>query len=405
MNIMKTKKKVIYLDQAATSFPKPEHVVRAVCDCMTHYCGNPGRGSHELAIKSARKVYECRKLLGKMFGAEPERVIFTLNTTYAINMVIKGIMSDGDHMLISNFEHNSVYRPVRQMERDGIISFDIFDVYKPGCEQNDDMILENISSKIRPNTRLIFCTHTSNICSFSLPIKKIGKLCRENNILFGVDAAQSAGHSVIDMREMNIDFLCMPAHKGLLGPQGCGILIFGENVTPSSLSTLIEGGNGINSLEDFMGDDSPERFEAGTVSTPSIAGLCEGLKFLENYGIENISKHCITLWNYAYARLSENNRIKIYAPEYSGSILLFNILQIPSDLVGEELNLRGICVRTGFHCSSLGHKTLKTDTGGAVRVSFGVFNTLSDAQALAQAVNDISESGVMSSKKIENFGE
>ncbi len=379
------KKETVYLDNAATSFPKPEEVNSAAYECMQKYCGNAGRGSHRLAMASAEKIFECRALLSDTFGCEPERAVFTLNTTYALNMAIKGVMSDGGHMLISNMEHNSVLRPASSLSDSGKAQYSIFKVWDGG-PMSKESIMAELDSLVRPETRLIVCTHASNICSYTLPIAEIGAYCKSRKIRFCVDAAQSAGHLPINMEEMNIDILCMPSHKGLYGPQGCGVMLLGKDI---DIETLIEGGNGVNSLDRNMGDLPPEKYEAGTLSTPSIAGLCEGIRAVNKQGAENISLHQKQLWMRAYEKLSKLQRVKIYASSHQGSILLFNIDGIRADEVGERLGEAGICVRAGFHCCPLGHAALGTGDGGAVRVSFGIFNTERDVDILCDEIKKI----------------
>lgn len=380
---------MIYLDNAATSFPKPRPVCDEVNKCMRFYCGNPGRGAHSLSMAAAEKVYECREVAADILGCEhPENIIFTLNTTYALNMAIKGILRPGDHVIISDIEHNSVFRPIYRLADAGIITYDVFSSMTGDSRRSAVRICASIAKLIRSNTRLVICTHASNICSVTLPIKEIAAFCHRHKILFALDAAQSAGHMPIDMRQMGIDILCAPGHKGLLGPAGCGILALGNDI---SLDTLVEGGNGVNSLEGYMPDFPPERYETGTVAVPAIAGLCEGIKVVKSMDIDNICRHEHLLYERARERLASLKNVELYVPEYMGSVLLFNIKNVPSDQVGRGLNERGICARSGFHCSPLAHKTIGTPSDGAVRVSFGIYNTLSDIDALYNAVKSISD--------------
>ena len=377
----------VYLDNAATSFPKPRTVVREVNSCISRYCGNPGRGSHALAMESAKKIYECRELVSDFFGVgAPERVVFTMNTTYAINLLVKGLLKHGDHVIISDLEHNSVWRPIYRLANDGIIEYDVFPSMCGDPRANPTRICAGIARRLKKNTRLVICSHASNICSYSLPIKEIGAFCRRHNILFAADAAQSAGHLPIDMEGMCIDALCAPAHKGLYGIQGAGFLALSERVT---LDTLVEGGNGLSSLMGEMSDDVPERYEAGTLPTPSIVGLGEGLKVVSRLGLEAIAEHEKSLFRYARDRLSAISDITVHMPQYEGSVLLFSHKNIQSEKLAALLGEAGICVRGGFHCSALGHKTLGTYDSGAVRASFGVFNTSRDIDCLVEALKDI----------------
>ena len=376
---------IIYLDNAATTYPKPESVIMATVDCMKNYCGNPGRGSHPLALKSAEKVFEAREAVAALFSSEPERVIFTLNTTYALNMAIKGVMGKGCHMLISNMEHNSTLRPVARLAADNVIKYDLFKAYDKSKALSQKEIIDSIVKKLRPTTKMLVCIHSSNICSYTLPIREIGRLCRRLGIIFCLDAAQSAGHIPINMKEDFIDILCLPAHKGLYSPQGLGIMVLGESAPP--LSTLIEGGNGVNSLELSMGISSPERYESGTLCTPAIAGLCSGIEFLKGFGINEIYAREKHLWLKAYDRLSSLAGIEIY-DQNPGSVLLFNVKGIPADEVGEWLSKNGFCLRSGYHCAPLAHASLGTPEGGAVRIGLGAFNTEREIDMLWQKLSE-----------------
>ena len=378
---------MIYLDNAATSFPKPRRVWEEMERCMKSYGGNPGRGSHRLAMRAAEKIYECRELLADLMGSRhPENVIFTSNATSAINLAVKGLLREGDHVLISDLEHNAVWRPVCRLAREGRISYGIFPSYARSLDRNPARITRAIEEMIRPNTRMLICTHSSNICSVSMPIREIGALCRRRGIFFVVDGAQSAGHLPISMERDCIDALCLPGHKGLFGAQGCGALLLGEGIYAD---TLMEGGSGLNSLDEAMPDESPERYEAGTLPTPSIAGLCEGIKFLRDVGIENVSRRENELCAFMRDRISDLRGVELLSPKADGGILLLASPRIPSDALGAELDRRGICVRSGFHCAALAHRTLESPGGGAVRVSLGYFNRPSDADALRRALREI----------------
>lgn len=388
--------KTVYLDSAATSFPKPPAVLTAMADCMKHSGGNPGRGSHRLALAAAKEIYACREMAADMFGAEPDRVIFTGNTTHALNLAIKGILGNGSHtggrtgactdthhVICSDMEHNAVYRPLYRLAQDRMITFDTFDTFPATPVRTEDMILSSLLSKIRPETDVVVCAHASNICSATLPIRKIGALCHRMGLWFVVDAAQSAGVMDIDVEQMNIDMLCVPGHKGLMGPQGTGMLILGKGVT---LDTLMEGGNGIDSLRGEMSEDTPERYEPGTLQTPAIAGLRAGMEFVKSIGAKAIGEHERKLCARVRDALMEIPKVTVYAPRHEGGVVLFSVEGYTSEEVGQILDSEGICVRPGFHCSALGHRTLRTPTGGAVRASFGWFSKERDGEALLKAV-------------------
>ncbi len=376
---------MIYLDNAATTFPKPPAVIREMAECMKKYCGNPGRSSHSLSIKCAEKIYETRELLGQLFDAEPENVVFTYNTTYALNIAIKSLLKYSSHVLISDIEHNSVLRPINYLSFQKLCTYDIF-----STNGTDNDIIENIKGKLKSNTSMLVCTHASNVGERRLPIERIGKICKEKNITFIVDGAQSAGIHNISVEKMNIDALCVPGHKGLYGPQGVGVIIFGNSLVGRS---IFEGGTGINSLELEMPDFLPEAYEAGTLSTPNIIGLNESLKWLKNMGIDNIRFHEESLYKTLIELLYNNKNITVYKMNnYYGNTLCFNIKNMPSSIVAEKLNKKGICVRSGFHCSPLGHNVLKTGENGAVRIGISVFNTKNDIYSAYNVINSISKS-------------
>ena len=383
-----TPTRLIYLDNAATSYPKPPSVVESVAACMTNRGGNPGRGSHALALAAAEDIYACRALAADFFGisAHPENVIFTLNTTHALNLAIKGMLTEGDHAICSDMEHNSVLRPLYRLQTDGRITFDVFETYPTAPRRTDNMILSSLASKITPRTKAVICAHASNLCGATLPIEKIGAFCHARGLKFIVDAAQSAGVLDIDMGRMHIDALCIPGHKGLMGPQGSGMLILGEGIT---LDTLMEGGNGMDSLSGEMSLEAPERYEAGTLAAPAIVGLRTGMEYVREVSVDRIYRHEATLSTWARDGLMALPRVTVYAPRQVGGVVLFSVDGYDSEEVGRMLDEDGICVRPGFHCSALGHRTLGTPEGGAVRASFGWFNGEEDVDALLRAMRRI----------------
>lgn len=375
---------MIYLDNTATTFPKPQCVVDEMCNCIKKYCGNPGRSAHALSIKSAETIYNTRVLLAEMFNAEAENVIFTYNTTYALNIAIKGYIKYSSHILISDMEHNSVLRPVHELSVQKLCTYNIF-----STDGNDEEILDNIKSKLQSNTKMLICTHVSNICSRRLPIEEIGKLCKEKGIFFIVDGAQSAGVYDINVKKMHIDALCIPGHKSLYGPQGVGAIIFETNKVGRS---VLQGGTGINSLDKNMPDFLPEAYEAGTLSTPTISGLFASIKWLKTIGTDKIRKYEEDLYDFIYGKLIENDYFDVYkGGNRSGNTLSFNIKNFSSVNVSNELDKRGICVRSGFHCAPLAHKTLNIPNNGAVRIGISVFNTKTDLSILYDSLVDIAK--------------
>lgn len=380
---------VIYFDNAATSFPKPPQVYSEVRSCMLYSGGNAGRGAHRLSLSASKKIFDCRMIAAEFFGCDsPERVVFAMNTTYALNLAIKGLLRAGDRVIISDLEHNAVYRPISELALERGVKYDIFDT-KTLEGISDDKLCEGIERLIRPDTKMIICTCSSNICSRALPIEKIGRICRKHGLVFVVDAAQGAGHIDIDMKRMNIDVLCVPSHKGLYGPQGCGMAIFGDGVECKECKTLVEGGNGYDSLNVGMGDILPERFEAGTLPAPVIAGLCEGIKSVMAVGIEQIAAYERSLYSRALEMLENTEGVHVYAPQYAGSVLLFDADGFTSERIAAELDRYGICVRGGYHCAALAHKTLGTHAGGAVRLSFGRYNKMSELETLWRVIKRI----------------
>lgn len=381
------KNDLIYLDNAATSYPKPYAVCDAVKKYMLYCGGNAGRGGYSTAMQAAEGVFDCRMRLSKFFDSPQNgSVFFTMNTTQGINMCIKGLLRRGQHVLISNIEHNAVYRPIYKLSQRGYIDYDCFTVMRGEARLDDEEILLDILKKLQRNTTMLICTAASNICSVRLPLEKIGELCRERGVLFIVDGAQAAGHFALSLKKMKIDALCVPAHKGLLGPQGCGAVLLGDEI---KMQTLIEGGNGVDSLIGEMSEDAPERYEAGTLPLPSIFGLCEGISAVEGIGIEKIEQHERGLFELARSELSKIEGVKIHCPDYSGSVLLFSVDGYDCERVCAYLSSKGICVRGGFHCAALAHRAIGTSESGGVRASFGIFNGESDVISLCKAIRQM----------------
>lgn len=350
---------------------------------MCTWCGNPGRGAHRLSLKTAEKIYACREALSLFLGIDaPERIIFTQSTTYALNMIIKGLVKNGDHILCSELEHNAVVRPLCSLQKEKGITWDAFPVV--GLTQEE--ILEGIAARVQKNTALLICLQTSNICSLTLPIAQIGAFCRAHDIRFAVDAAQSAGHLPIDMTAMQIDALAAPVHKGLLGLPGCGVLAIKEGL---SLNTLIEGGSGVDSRSTEMPDAFPERFEAGTLPIPAIASLAGGLALVTELGLSEIQKHEKKLFFAARERIEGLDGFTVYQNETPGSVLLFNHASLSATELARKLDKDGICVRAGLHCAPWAHDALATPPGGAARLGFGIFNTVTELDALWRALKNL----------------
>ncbi len=372
---------MIYFDNAATTFPKPPAVGAAMLACMRCAGGNPGRGTHAAALRAAEVVYSCRCRAAEFFGvSDPARVVFTLNTTYALNMALKSILRPGDHVISGDMEHNATVRPLAALAKKGIT------VSRFSVRQEPMRMLEEIRALIRSNTRVLVCAHSSNIAGITVPAAQIGALCRECGILFLLDGAQSAGILPVHVENMHIDILCVPGHKGLYGPQGCGVMLLGENCPVGC--TLIEGGSGVHSADTGMPAELPEHFEAGTLPVPAIAGLEAGIRFLTQAGMDAVRNHECFLWNKMAQDLSCMQRVHI-ADYKSGAILLFTVDGLPPSAVADALDTRGICVRAGYHCAPLAHRTLGTEENGAVRVSFGAMNTEKEVCVFTDALRQI----------------
>lgn len=380
---------MIYLDNAATTFPKPSRVCDEVYRCMLECGGNPGRGAHPAAMAAAEKVYECRERIAEFFGAPgADKVILTPNATYGLNLAIKGLVGSNSraekiHLIISDLEHNSVLRPVERLRRDGRADYSVFPSGAARGGNRPGETAAVISRLINRRTRAVICTAASNICSVRLPLDEIGELCRSRGILFIVDGAQGAGHCDIDMKKQNIDALALPGHKGLYGPGGSGALVLGGKYLPTP---IIEGGSGAMSFDTEMPPDPPERYEAGTLNVPAAAGLSAGIDFLMETGIKEICRREEELFDRAAGMLSMIRGVRIYAPTVRGAVLGFNVGNIPSDSVANALGRAGICVRGGFHCAPLAHRTLGSAERGSVRASFGYFNTTAEVDALCRTV-------------------
>lgn len=374
---------MIYFDNAATSFPKPPSAIKEALHAMKKQGGNAGRGAHRLSLAASEKIYTCRERVAALLGVgAPVRVIFTGGTTLSLNMAIKGLVPRGAHVLLSELEHNATRRPVHALSLERDVTYDTF----PVLSKEKDALIRGIRERILPHTAAIICTHASNICSVTLPLAEIGALCREKGLLFIVDAAQSAGHLPIDMQKMGIHALAVPAHKGLLGIQGCGILALAEGVLPR---TIVEGGSGVRSLSPTMPEEPPERYEAGTLPLPAICALSGGISFLEGYGVENLEKRLKELFFAARERLESIDGVEIYQKEHAGAVLLFNKSGISPVGLAATLDKAGIAVRAGLHCAPLAHRALGTPTEGAVRISFGPFNTVRELDRLRSALQDL----------------
>lgn len=375
---------MIYLDNAATSFPKPESVYSEVLNCMKNYAANPGRGSYSMAIKAEEKIMECRERLCELFKIKNARnIVFTSNATESLNIVIKGILNCGEHVISTYMEHNSVLRPLHKMETQGV------EVTLITADENGVVDIDKLKKSIKVNTKAIIVNHVSNVTGTIQDIKTIGEIAKSNNIIFVVDASQSAGIIPIDINECNIDYLAFPGHKGLLGPEGVGGLYINETI---NIMSFIEGGTGSESHSMEQPKFLPDKFESGTKNTPGIVGLCEGLKFIKEVGIDNIREHEHKLCKYLIEQLKSIPDIIIYGDENfknRSSVVSFNVKDADSSEVGYILNKSDICVRTGYHCAPLVHEIIGTKNMGTIRVSPGYFNKKIDIDLLVSIIKTI----------------
>lgn len=376
----------IYLDNAATSYPKPNQVAKSIYDFMINNGTSSGRGSYKMAIKSDFLVYETRKLIGELFNFKnPKNVIFTSNVTESINLALRGILKKGDHVVTSSLEHNAVWRTLKTLEKE--INIEITKVYADEYGYTNPAAVKN---SIKENTKLIVFTHASNVLGTIQPIKEIGKIAKENNILFLVDTAQTAGVLNIDINENNIDLLAFTGHKSLFGPMGTGGLIVNCNY---DISPLKSGGTGGDSKYEYQPEYYPNKLETGTLNVSGIVGLREGIKFINNETIDKIHKREKILISYALKKLQEVKNIKIYGPQNEEDIvgvISFNIDNISAEEVVYNLDMKyNIMLRAGLHCSPNAHELIGTKNTGAVRVGIGYFNEFDDIDKLVFALNDI----------------
>ncbi|WP_296645709.1 aminotransferase class V-fold PLP-dependent enzyme [Romboutsia sp. 13368] len=378
---------MIYLDNAATTFPKPEAVYDAMMDCMKNYCANPGRAGHKLAMKAAREIYDTRENIAKLLNIDnPMNIVFTNNATDSLNLAIKGVVKEGDHIITTSMEHNSVIRPIKALEKIGIENTIV------KCDEQGFLNIDDLEKAIKPNTKLIVTTHASNVCGTLIDIKSVSEIARKHNVLYLIDASQTLGVYDIDLKDIKADMLAAPGHKGLLGPQGTGILYIREGL---SLDILKEGGTGSRSEDLFQPDLVPDKYESGTHNTPGIVGLNEGVKFIFKEGIEKIKKHEEELCKYMLERLEEIPNIKIYGPKDAkkrASVISINIGNMDSGEITFLLDSEyDIATRSGIHCAPLAHKTLDTLEQGAVRFSIGYFNTKEEIDKSIDALKEISK--------------
>lgn len=362
---------MIYLDNGATSFPKPEAVGRAMAWAVDH-CGNPGRGAYALSMAGAEALYHCRKTAGELFACYPEQVVFTGSCTHGLNMAIKTLVRPGQRVVISGFEHNAVVRPLHALgARVEVAGRRLFS-WEDTLEDFHRLL------KTRPSAAVF--THQSNVFGYILPIKELGELCRQYGVPFIVDAAQSAGSQSLNLQTLGADFIAMPGHKGLLGPMGTGLLLCGSVPEP-----LMQGGTGSQSQSREMPGELPDRGEAGTANVPGICGLCRGLQYIKEHGANRLGEREAALAAYC-ARELENMGLRVFRGEHQGGVFSFLPPGEDCERAAEAMGEKGICLRAGLHCAPLAHESAGTLETGTLRVSCGPFTTKADIrQFLRQA--------------------
>lgn len=371
---------MIYLDNAATTYPKPFSVLETVYRANRKYAYNSGRGGYRESVQTAEKIFAVRDCLGRFFHCPEQNVVFTNNCTTAVNMALKGLLKPGDHVLISALEHNAVFRPIYKLAREGRITYDQVP-YHP----DPDRFLQNIRALEQPNTAMVAMLHASNVFGVVHPLGLVGDYCRRKGWLFVVDAAQSAGILPIDMQAMHISALCAPGHKSLFGTMGTGVLALADGISPDSLT---EGGTGSHSFDPQMPPDLPDRLEAGTLNNPGILSLGAGVRFIEKTGRAEIHEYEMRLTRWLYEELAACPGIKLYTPpEHIGvPVLSFNVDDRTSEETAAYLAARQIAVRGGYHCAPCAHRFFGTDKRGTVRVSPGVFTGMNECEYFLNSV-------------------
>jgi cysteine desulfurase family protein len=379
---------MIYMDNAATSWPKPEEVYRAMDSFMRANGANPGRSGHRPSIEAGRVIFETREALAALFGVgDPKRIVFTLNATEALNVVIRGMLRPGDHVITSSVEHNSVMRPLRATESSGV------QITVVGCSKEGTLDPRELEKAIRSNTRLIILNHASNVVGTVLPIGEVGRIARNRGIPLLVDAAQTAGCQPINVEELNIDLLAFSGHKGLFGPQGTGGLYIRKGLE-ADIPPLKRGGTGSRSEHEYQPDFLPDKYESGTPNTVGLAGLRAGLRFIQEVGLDTIRMREASLTSGLIEGLENVPEVIIYGtghPEKQVAIVSFNVSGMTPSEVATQLEEDNVLCRPGLHCAPMTHRMLGTFPQGTVRLSPGYFTPDGDVEKTLKAVRRISD--------------
>ncbi len=376
---------MIYLDNAATTMHKPQTVIDAVVHAMTSM-GNASRGAHTGALEASRTIYETRRKIAKLFGCKrPDHVVFTCNSTEALNIAIQGAIPAKSHVITTDLEHNSVLRPLYRLKEESGVCLDF-----ARADRQGRLDLQELEGLIRPDTKAIVCTHMSNLTGEIVDIARIGRMAKDRGILFCVDASQSAGNTPIDMEQMGIDILCFTGHKGLMGPQGTGGMCIREGV---EIHPLKEGGSGVQSYRHRQPVEYPTRLEAGTLNGHGLAGLSAALDYILETGVETIGRKERMLAEHFYEGVSQIEGVKIYGcfeDKNRGPVVALNVREYDSSEVSDVLSVDyDIATRPGAHCAPRMHEALGTVDQGAVRFSFSWFNTVEETDQAIEAVRKI----------------
>ena len=364
----------VYLDNAATTRQKPDSVKKAILDYMEEIACSPGRGGYKCSLEAGRTILNARKTTANFFNVpDPKQVIFTHNITYALNMGIKGLIKNGDHIITTMMEHNAVVRPLKSIENSKDIEVDYIE-----CNNKGFLEAENLEKAIKKNTKLIVITYASNVSGSIMPVEEIARIANKHDIFFMLDTAQAAGVYNIDFEELNVDSLAFTGHKALMGPPGTGGFAVSKKMA-KEIDPLIEGGTGSISDKEVQPDFLPDKFESGTMNTQGIAGLKAGIEFIDQKGIENIKEHKVKLSRRFIKGLKNIKKISIHGPadaEKQSSTISISVEGYDSGNLSFMLdNEYGIMTRSGLHCAPLAHKTLGTYPEGTLRFSIGFFNT------------------------------
>ena len=375
----------VYMDNGATSFPKAPGVAESMADYILNVGTNVNRGAYSSSFKAENIVYETRELLCELFRFnKPENVIFTKNITESMNVLIKGLLKEKDHVIVSSMEHNAVMRPLNSLNK--------VEYTKVLCSKTGELSIEDVENSIKPNTKAIIMTHASNVCGTILDLEKVGQLCRKHNLFFIIDSAQTAGSIDIDINKLNADAIGFTGHKSLLGPQGIGGFIVNDRIN-NEITTLIEGGTGSLSDKEIQPDYMPDKFESGTLNIPGIYGLNASLKYLLNQGIKDIRDNEINLINRFFEGFFNIKNIELIGKKTSTDrtgIVSIDFIHNDNGLVAHELSKDfGIMTRSGLHCAPSAHKTLGTFPKGTVRFSLSHFTTLKEIDYAIDCINKI----------------